>query len=87
MKNLFGARMTDLNKDIVMECYNKLHSALGPYMIEECLEEGIEAAILLMSTAIQTKCLFFKANVEHTLEDAFDSIADYTHGMLEDEDG
>ena len=78
-------RMSELDKDVVLECYDKLHRALGGYMSDEWIEEGVEAAILLASTAIQTKCVYFNTNVEHTLEDAFDSLADYTYGMMEDE--
>lgn len=77
--------MRDLDKDVVMELYDKLHRTVALYMSDEYIEEAVEAVILLTSTAIQTKCAYFQTNVEHTLEDAFDSMADYTHGMMEDE--
>lgn len=77
--------MSGLDKDVVMECYDRLHRVMSDYMVDEFIEEAVESALLLASTAIGTKCNFFKSNVEHTLEEAFDTIADYTHGMLEDE--
>ena len=78
--------MSDLDKNVVMECYNKLHRIVGRYMNDEHIEEAFEAVVLLASTAINTKCIYFKINAEQTLEETFDSIADYTLEMLEDDD-
>ena len=77
--------MSELDKDVVMECYDKLHRVVSGYMNKVYMEEAFEAVILLASTAIQTKCIYFELNVEHALEETFDSIADYTLGMMEDE--
>lgn len=77
--------MSELDKDIVMECYNKLHRVVSNFMNKDYPDEAFEAIVLLMSTAVQTRCIIFKSNVEQTMEDSFDSIADYVYGLTEDE--
>ena len=78
--------MSGLDNDIVRQVYDELHECVSDFMKLGYPDEAHEAIVFLMCTMILTRCNLFKTNIEHTMEAAFDSIADYVYNMSEDED-
>lgn len=76
----------DYDKAVVLECFDELHATVGRFLRADCHEEAFEAVWFLVSSVILGKCTVLKTNVEQTMEEAFDSIADYVYGMVEDSD-
>lgn len=78
----------EYDKDIVLECFDELHATVGRFLRADCHEETFEAVAFLVSSVILARCTVSKTNVEQTMEETFDSIADYVYGMIEeDEEG
>ena len=73
-----------LNNEKILECFDELHESVGHFMRLSYPDEAYEATMLLMSTVICSKCILFKSNIEHTMEETFNEIADYVYGILED---
>lgn len=76
----------DLDKEVVMELYNKLHELVGEYVTDEFEPEAFEAVVLIFSTALVTRAKHWRTNLEHLMDEAFDDVADYAYGLIERKD-
>ena len=73
----------ELNKDVVIDIYDKMHKIVGSYIKDDRSAEAYEATKLLMSTCITSTCRIERGILEYTLEEAFNDISDYCYGLVE----